>query len=115
MRKPQSNKESLRARDGPNHFYRQMYESEPFLKREIITALFGAAGFGRTPQRMPFVQLSNHLLHRPRHGLEAPLSASVNVVGAFKRDDIAIPVGAFPAGWRLYSLDRYDLEGLLHC
>ena len=48
-------------------------------------------------------------------GLEAPLSASVNVVGAFKRDDIAIPVGAFPAGWRLYSLDRYDLEGLLHC
>jgi len=43
------------------------------------------------------------------------LSAAVNGIGAFKRDHIVIPVGAFPAGRRLCSPDRYDLVGLCHC
>ncbi len=73
-----------------------------------------AAGFAQVPQ-VPFVQLVDNLLHRPRHGLETPLSAAVNGVGAFKRDHIAIPVGAFGAGWRLCSPDRYELVGLIHC
>ncbi len=74
-----------------------------------------AAGFGRTPQVLPFVQLGDNLLYRSRHGLETPLSAAVNVVGAFKRDHIAIPVGAFPTGRRLRSPDRCDLIGLFYC
>ncbi len=64
---------------------------------------------------VPFVQLGDNLLHRPRHGLETPLSAAANGVGAFKRDHIAIPVGAFPARRRLCSPDRYDLVGLSYC
>ncbi len=64
--------------------------------------------------QVPFVQLGDNLLHRPRHGLEAALSAAVNVVGAFKRDHIAIPVGAFPARRRLCPPDRYDLVGMFH-
>ena len=63
---------------------------------------------------MPFVQLDDDLVYRARHGLEAPLSASVNRVGTFKRDHITIPVGAFGAGWGLCSLDRYDFVGLSH-
>ncbi len=70
--------------------------------------------FSQWPQ-VPFVQLGDNLLHLSRHGLEAPLSAAVNGVGAFKRDHVAIPVGAFPAGRRLCSPDRYDLVGLCHC
>ncbi len=65
--------------------------------------------------QVPFVQLSDNLLHRRRHGLDAPLSAAMNGFGAFKRDHIAIPIGAFRAGWRLCSPDRYDLVGLIHC
>ncbi len=61
-----------------------------------------AAVFAQVPQ-VPFVRLGDNLLHRPRHGLEAPLSAAVNGVGAFKRDYIAMPVGAFRAGRRLCS------------
>ena len=63
---------------------------------------------------MPFVQLDDDLVYRTRHGLEAPLSASVNGVGAFKRDHITIPVGAFGAGRGLCSLDRYDFVGFSH-
>ncbi len=73
-----------------------------------------AAGFAEVAQ-VPFVQLGDNLLHRPRHSLETPLSAAVNGVGAFKRDHIAIPVGAFPAGRRLCSPDRYDFVGLFQC
>ena len=64
---------------------------------------------------VPFVQFVDDLLYRPRHGLETPLSAAVNGVGAFKRDHIAMPVGAFPAGRTLCSPDRYDLVGLSNC
>ncbi len=39
-----------------------------------------AAGFAEAPQ-VPFVHLGDNLLYRRRHGLEAPLSAAVNVVG----------------------------------
>ena len=81
----------------------------------LIQHQVDAAGFGRTPQALPFVQLGDNLLHLSRHGLEAPLSTAVNVVAAFKRDHIAIPVGAFPARRRLCSPDRYDLVGLFHC
>jgi len=70
-----------------------------------------AAGFDEVP-RLPFVQLGDNLLHRPRHGLEAPFSAAVNGVGAIKRDYVTIPVGACPAARRLCSPDRYDLVGL---
>ncbi len=63
-----------------------------------------ASGFVEAPG-VSLVQLGDDLLHRPRHGLKAPLSAAVNVVGAFKRDHIAIPVGAFPVGRRLCSPD----------
>ncbi len=73
-----------------------------------------SAGFARVSQ-VPFVQLGDNLLHLARHGLDAPLSAAVNGVGAFKRNHIAIPVGAFPAGRRLCSPDRYDLVGLFQC
>ena len=73
-----------------------------------------AARFAEVPQ-VSFVQLGDNLLHLPRHGLDAPLSAAVNGVGTFKRDHIAIPVGAFPTRRRLYSPDRYDLVGLCHC
>ncbi len=73
-----------------------------------------AFGFAEVPQ-VTFVQLGDNLLHRHRHGLEAPLSAAVNGIGAFKRDHIAIPVGALRAGRRLCSPDRYDLVGLYQC
>ncbi len=66
-----------------------------------------AAGFAQSP----FVHLGDNLLYRRRHGPELPLSVAVNAVSAFKRDHIAIPVGAFPAGRRLCSPDRYDLVG----
>ncbi len=65
--------------------------------------------------QVPFVQLGDNLLHRPSHGLEAPLSAAANGVSAFIRKHIAIPVGAFPARRRLCSPDRHDLVGLFHC
>ena len=32
--------------------------------------------------RLPFVQLGDDLLHRSRHGLELPVSAAANGVGA---------------------------------
>ncbi len=65
--------------------------------------------------QVPFVHFGDNLLHHRRHGLEAPLSAAVNGVGAIKRDHLAIPVGAFPAGRSLCSPDRHDLVGLFHC
>jgi len=65
--------------------------------------------------QLPFVQLGDDLLHRPRHGLEIPLSVAVNAVSAFKRNHIAMPVGAFRAGRRLCSPDRYDFVGLFQC
>jgi len=58
-----------------------------------------AAGFAQ----VPLVDLGDNLLHHPRHGLETPLSAAVNGIGALKRDHIAMPVGAFRAGRRLCS------------
>jgi hypothetical protein len=70
-----------------------------------------AAGFGQV-RRVSIVQLSNNLLHRRHHRRETPLSVATNGVGAFKRDYIAMPVGAFRAGRRLCSLDRYDVVGL---
>ncbi len=84
-----------------------------FLLQRQVDAAGIAHGILRHP--VPFVQFDDNLLHRPRHGLEAPLSAAVNGVRAFKRNHIAIPVRAFPAGRRLCSPDRYDLVGLSHC
>ena len=76
---------------------------------ERLLFLLSAAFF-----RVPFVQLVDDLVHYTRHGLEAPLSVSANSVGAFKRDHIAIPIGAFGAGRGLGSLDRYDFVELSH-
>jgi hypothetical protein len=59
--------------------------------------------------------LDDHLLDRARHCLKTPLSATVNGVGAFKRDHIAVPVGAFAVGRGLGSLDRYNFVDLCHC
>ena len=73
-----------------------------------------AAGFAHVPQVVPFVHLGNNFLYRFRHLFETPLLAAVNGVDAFKRNHIAIPIGAFPAGRRLCSLDRYDLVILSH-
>ena len=73
-----------------------------------------AAGYGRVPPVL-FVQLGDNLLYRPRHGLEIPLYVAVNGVGAFKRDHIAMPVGAFLDGRRVCSPDRYDLVASRHC
>ncbi len=56
-----------------------------------------AAGIAQVLQS-PFVHSGNDLLHGPRHGLETPLSATVNGVCAFKRNHIAMPVGAFRTG-----------------
>ncbi len=53
--------------------------------------------------QVPFVQLGDNLLYRRRHGPEFPLSVAVNAVSAFKRNHIAMPVGAFRAGRRLCS------------
>ncbi len=64
-----------------------------------------AAGFAQ----VPFVQLGDNLIHCPRHGLEALLSAAVNGVGTFKRDHIAIPVGAL-----LARIIGCDLLGIIH-
>lgn len=64
---------------------------------------------------MAFVQLDDDLLDRARHCLATPLSAAVNGVGAFKRDHIAVPVGAFGVGRGLCSLDRYNFVDLIHC
>ncbi len=64
---------------------------------------------------VPFVQLGDHLHHPARHGLEAPLPTAGNGVAALKCDHIAIPIGAFPVGRRLCSLNRYDLVILSHC
>jgi hypothetical protein len=64
---------------------------------------------------MAFVQLDDDLLDRARHCLETPLSAALNGVGAFKRDHIAVPVGAFGAGRGLCSLDRYNFVDFIHC
>jgi len=63
---------------------------------------------------MPLVQLGNNLLHCPGHNVEVPLPAALNVVAASKRDHIAIPVGAFSAGRRLRSPNRYYFVGLSH-
>ena len=72
-----------------------------------------AATFSRLLQ-MPCVQLGYDLLHRPRHGLEFPLAVAANSAGAVKRNHLAMPVGAFRAGRRIYSPDRYDLVGLFN-
>jgi hypothetical protein len=56
---------------------------------------------------VPSVQLGNNLLYRPGHSAEIALPAALNVITASKRDHVAIPVGAFNAGWRLCSLDGY--------
>ncbi len=56
-----------------------------------------AAGFAEAPQ-VPLIQSGDNLLYRSRHVLGTPLLAAVNGVGAFKRDHIAIPIGALPAG-----------------
>ncbi len=79
----------------------------------LLLYLVDAPGSAQVPQ-VPFVQLGDNLLYRRRHGPELPLSVAVNAVSAFKRDHIAIPLGAFRAGRRLCSLDRYDLVGLSH-
>ncbi len=65
-----------------------------FLLQHQVDADGFAHGILRHP--VPFVQFDDNLLHRPRHGLEAPLSAAVNGVGAFKRDHIAMPGGGSP-------------------
>jgi hypothetical protein len=70
-----------------------------------------AAGFAQ----VPFVHLGDNLLHRRRHGPEIALSVAVNGAGALKRNHISMPVGAFRAGRRLCSPNRYDLVGLCHC
>ncbi len=63
---------------------------------------------------MPFVHLDDDFLDCTRHRLKTPLSAAVNGVGAFKRDHIAVPVGALGVGRGLCSLDRYYFVGLSH-
>ncbi len=63
---------------------------------------------------VPFIQLGNNLLHRPGHYAEISLPAAVNAVDASKRYHIAMPVGAFRAGWRLCSLNGYHFVGLSH-
>ena len=80
----------------------------------LLQCYVHAAGFNRTIQ-VSVVHLGDHFLYRSRHGVETPLSAAVNSVGAFKRNHIMVPVGAFPARRRLCSLDRYDLIGLSVC
>ena len=73
----------------------------------LLQCYVDAAGLSRT-SRVPVVHLGDHLLYRSRHSLETPLSVAGNGVAALKCDHIAIPVGAFPAGRRCCSLDRYD-------
>ncbi len=80
----------------------------------LLQCYVDAAGFSRTRQ-VPFVHLGDHLLNRSRHGVETPLSTAGNGVAALKCDHIAMPVGAFPVGRRLCSLNRYDLVILSHC
>ncbi len=80
----------------------------------LLQCYVDAAGFSRTRQ-VPFVHLSDHPLNRSHHGVETPLSAAVNRVGAFKLNYVTVPVGAFPARRRLCSLDRNDLVGLSVC
>jgi len=80
----------------------------------LLQCYVHAAGFNRTIQ-VSVVHSGDHLLYRSRHGVETPLSTAVNRVGAFKRNHITTPVGAFPARRRLCSLDRYDLVGLSVC
>jgi len=84
-----------------------------FLLRHQINAAVTAHGIPGHP--VPFVQFGGNLLHLRRHSLEIPLSAALNGVGAFKRDHIAMPVGACRAGRRLCPPDRYDLVGMPHC
>ena len=60
---------------------------------------------------VPSVQLRNNLLHRSGHGAEIALPAALDVVAAPKRDDIAIPAGAFSAGRRLCRLNGYYFVG----
>ena len=80
----------------------------------LLQCYVHAAGFNRTIQ-VPVVHLGDHLLYRSRHGLETPLSAAVNSVGAFKLNHVTVPVGAFPVGRSFCLLDRYDLKGLSVC
>ncbi len=80
----------------------------------LLQCYVHAAGFSRT-SRVPVVHLGDHLFHRSRHGLETPLSAAVNSVGAFKLNHVTVPVGAFPVGRSFCLLDRYDLKGLSVC
>ena len=63
---------------------------------------------------VPFVQLGGDLLHCLDHVRDTPLSVAVNGLGAFKRDHIAMPVGAFSAWRRPRSPDRYDFVDLFH-
>ena len=83
------------------------------LLRHRVNAAMTAHGVPGHP--VPFVQFDDNLLHLHRHSLEIPLSAAVNGVGPFKRDHIAMPVGARRPGRRLCPPDRYDLVGLSHC
>ena len=80
----------------------------------LLQCYVDTAGFSRTSQ-VPLVHLGDHLLYRSRHGLETSLSTTVNGDGAFKRNHVTVPVGAFPVEWAFCSLDRYDLVGLSRC